>query len=199
LNDLFPDLLRPEAMGFDAIRLGAPVFFAIYPMAADLPRIVEWQQRICGEFEPPKVELRPPEILHISVAACGKPTRQRQPLKESLQAAAERFSYPSFELTLVASTRFGGDDRALVAVADANGSRAVHGLRLAIADAQKTEGLSGSRSRDETHLTLGYRDGLPAERRAIEPISFRVETVDLAVSLVGHTKHVHFTSWRLTS
>lgn len=196
-DDLFPDSLEPDAIGFDAIRLFGPTFFAIYPSAQDLARMVEWQKRVVRQLGLSGVTLRPPEILHVSVAECGKSKQQRQPLDVALKLAAERFSYPSFELTLETSARFGGDDRALVVVANTAGARDVHGLRLALADAQKPFGLSGSRGMSEPHLTLGYRDNLPVERQSVEPIRFRVEAVDLVVSNVGHTEHLHQVRWPL--
>ena len=75
--------------------------------------------------------------------------------------------------------------------------RDVHGLRLALADAQKPFGLSGSRGMSEPHMTLGYRDNLPVQRQSVEPISFRVEAVDLVVSNLGHTEHLHQARWSL--
>lgn len=74
--------------------------------------------------------------------------------------------------------------------------RDVHGLRLALADAQKLFGLAGSRGASEPHMTLGYRDNLPVERQAVEPINFRVE-VDLVVSNFGHSEHLHIGHWLL--
>lgn len=196
-DDLFPSSLEPEAIGFDAIRLVGPTFFAIYPSAHDLPRIVEWQNRIFQQLGLTGINPRPPEILHVSVAACGRSKQQRQPLDAALKLAAERFSYPSFELTLEAIACF-GDDRALVAVADTAGMRDVQGLRLALADAQKPLGLSGLRGSTTPHLTLGYRDNLPTERQQVDPISFRVEAVDLVVSNYGHTEHLHQARWQLS-
>lgn len=193
-DDLFSGSLEPDANGFDAI---GPTFFAIYPSGQDLPRMVEWQARVFRQLGLSGVTPRPPEILHVSVAECGKPKQQRQPLDVALKLAAERFSYPSFELTLEACVCFGAD-RALVAVADAAGMRDVDGLRVALADAQKPFGLQGSRGKGAAHLTLGYRDNLPAERQPVEPISFRVEAVDLVVSHVGHTRHIHQARWLLS-
>ncbi|OOG60155.1 2'-5' RNA ligase family protein [Rhodanobacter sp. C03] len=198
MDDLFLGSLAPDVIGFDAIRHIAPTFFAIYPSAQDLPRIVEWQKRIFRQLGLSGVTPRPSEILHVSVAECGKSKQQRQPLDVALKLAAERFSCPSFELTLKTSARFGSDNRALVVVADAAGMRDVHGLRLALADAQKPFGLSGSRGMSEPHITLGYRDNLPIERQLVEPICFRVKAVDLVVSNVGHTEHLHQARWSLT-
>jgi len=196
-EDLFPASLAPDAVGFDAVRIIAPTFFAIYPSAQDLPRMVEWRKSIFRQLGLSGVIPRPSEILHVSVAECGKSKQQRQPLDVALKLAAERFSYPSFELTLEASARFGSDDRALVVVSDAAGMRDVHGLRLALADAQKPFGLVGSRGMSEPHMTLGYRDNLPVERQVLEPISFRVEAVDLVVSNFGHSEHLHIGRWLL--
>ena len=197
MGDLFPRSLEPDAVGFDAVRFIAPVFFAIYPSAEDLPRVVAWQRHVCESLAPARVSPRPPELLHVSVAACGVPTRQRQPLDESLQLAAERFVFPSFELVLDAVARFGRDDDALVGTADQAGTRAVHGLRVALAGAQKPFGLQGSRARAEAHLTLGYGDGLSADRLPFEPLRFRVGAVDLVASDVGHSRHIHLDRWHL--
>lgn len=196
-EDLFPASLAPDAVGFDAVRIIAPTFFAIYPSARDLPRMVEWRKSIFRQLGLSGVIPRPSEIPHVSVAECGKSKQQRQPLDVALKLAAERFSYPSFELTLEASARFGSNDRALVVVSDAAGMRDVHGLRLALADAQKPFGLAGSRGMSEPHMTLGYRDNLPVERQVLEPISFRVEAVDLVVSNFGHSEHLHMGRWLL--
>ena len=196
-NDLFPASLTPEAVGFDAIRLVGPTFFAIYPSVHDLPRLVQWQNRIFRQLGLSDVNPRPREILHVTVAECGESKQQRQPLDIALKSAAERFSYPSFELTLEAIACFGAN-RALVAVADAAGTRDVHGLRLALADAQKPFGLVGSREMGTPHLTLGYSDTLSTERQQVDPISFRVEAVDLVLSNVGHTEHLHQARWPLS-
>lgn len=197
MKDLFPDSLHPEVIGFDAIRHVAPMFFAIYPPADDLQRIVAWQQRVCRHAGLPHVVARPPALLHVSVALCGTPKQQRKPLEVALRLAGERFSCSSFELTLDVSASFGGDDRAFVAVADAAGMQSVHGLRIALADAQKPFGLSGERGMTKPHLTLGYGDDLPEEHLPIEPISLHVGAVDLVVSHVGHAEHLHVARWLL--
>ena len=56
----------------------------------------------------------------------------------------------------------------------AAGTHAVHGLRQALAEAQQHVGLVVARGMSDAHLTLGYGDGLPAERRSVEALSFRV-------------------------
>lgn len=198
MNDFFPESLKPEAIGFGALRDVVPVFFAIYPSADDLSRVLAWRKRICRERDVPSVAPRPDEILHVSVADVGVPRRLREPLEVALQLAAEGFSYPSFELTLDAvAGGFGRDGRALVALADASGTDRVNGLRVALADAQKPFGLSARRGAGVSHLTLGYGDGLPAERRPIEPITFHVGVVDLVVSNVGKSEHLHLARWFL--
>jgi 2'-5' RNA ligase len=198
MDDLFPESLKPEAIGFGAIRDVAPVFFAIYPSADDLPRVLAWRQRICAQRDVPSIAPRPDELLHVSVAEAGVPRRLREPLEVALRLAAECFSYPPFELTLDAlAGGFGRDGRALVALADASGTNSVNGLRVALADAQKPFGLSANRGASAPHLTLGYGDGLPDERRAIEPVSFRVEAVDLVASNVGKSEHLHLARWFL--
>src|SRR5690242_6780648 len=197
MKDLFPYSLQRGAIGFDAIPHLAPVFFAIYPSSDDLPRIAAWQKRLCRQLEAPKIALRPAGLLHISVAACGASRRRRQPLAEALRRAQDRFVHPAFDVTLRATTRFGGDGRAFVAVADAAGTDAVHSLRIALANAQSPLGLKGSRAKSEAHLTLGYGDRLPDERRSIEPMRFRVETVDLVLSHVGESQHTLLARWRL--
>jgi 2'-5' RNA ligase len=196
MNDLFPESLKPEAIGLGAIREVVPVFFAIYPAADDLSRVLAWRQETCRQHGVSSVTLRPDELLHVSVAEAGVPRRLREPL--ALGLAADRFSCQPFELTLdVLVGGFGRDGRALVALADASSTNSVNALRVALADAQKPFGLSACRGAIAPHLTLGYGDGLSEERRSIEPISFHVEAVDLVVSNVGKSEHLHLARWLL--
>ncbi|MBD8898959.1 2'-5' RNA ligase family protein [Rhodanobacter sp. DHG33] len=195
MDDLFPTSLQPDAVDLDVLPHQATVFFAIYPSAEDLPRVTAWQRRICGRTG---VALRPPRLLHVSVALCGTPRRLLQPLREALRFVAERFTSSAFELTLDTATGgFGKDGRAFVALADAAGARAVHGLRVALAEAQQHVGLVATRGMSEAHLTLGYGDGLPAERRSVEPLSFRVAAVDLVASFEGRSEHRLLERWPL--
>lgn len=198
MNDLFPESLHPQAMGFDAIPRVIPVFFAIYPAADELARITAWQFRVCQMLSAPGFTPRPPELLHVSVVACGVPRQLRAPLPRALQVASQRFAHPRFELTLDAVTRFGPEGRAFVAVADKAGARAIQALRVALADAQKSVGLTSSRAASQPHLTLGYGEGLPEGPVPIEPIRFQVGAVDLVASLVGKSIHRHVDRWWLT-
>ena len=47
------------------------------------------------------------------------------------------------------------------------------------------------------HLTLGYGDNLPEERRSIAPFRFHVGAVDLVMSETGHSQHVRLDRWLL--
>lgn len=116
MEDLFPETWRPESLGADAIPCIHATFFAIYPEARDLPRVVEWQRNICRQEG---AVIRPPEILHVSVAECGKSKRRLRPLPKALSEAAHHFSFPAFDLVFDSIARFGQDGRACVAVADA--------------------------------------------------------------------------------
>jgi 2'-5' RNA ligase len=196
-NDLFPDSLKPQAFGLDDQRGAMAMFFAIYPSAKDLQRIVEWQRRICRRLAPMRISQRPSQLLHITVAECGKPKQQREPLEAILRTAAQRFFSPSFEVKLTTIERFGAED-ALVAIVDAEGARRVHELRIALADVQKHFGLSGERGITRPHLTLGYSDRLPTEYPAVEPISFRAQAVDFITSVYGESTHIQRARWLLT-
>lgn len=196
MEDLFPETWRPESLGADAIPCLHPTFFAIYPGERDLPRVVNWQRGICREGVAPIV-MRPSEILHVSVAECGKPKQRLRPLPEALSEAARHFSFPAFDLVFDSVARFGKDGRACVAVADAASQEIFGGLRTAIADAQRRVGMFVSRGRCEAHLTLGYGDGLPAERRSIEPFGFRVVAVEFVASEWGKSHHEHLERWAL--
>lgn len=185
-------------LGFDALPHVAPVFFAIYPSADELPRVAAWQRRVCKRLGVSGFTPRPPDLLHVSVALCGTPRQQREPLAWALHTASQRFAYPRFELTLDSVARFGADGRAFVAVADKAGTRAIQALRIALADAQKSVGLASSRAVSQAHLTLGYGDGLPEGSASIEPMRFQVGAVDLVASLVGQSRHAHLDRWWLT-
>lgn len=196
MQDLFPEALHPEALRDDILPYLRPVFFAVYPADEDRPRIAEWQQRLCAGL-PSAIALRPIELLHVSVAACGRPGRKRQSLRDALREAARHFSFQPFDLTLETTTRFGQDGRAFVAIADESSQRRVDELRIALADAQRWAGLLGSRGNHIAHLTLGYGDGLPEERRSIRPFRFHVGAVDLVMSNTGRSEHVRLDRWVL--
>ncbi|MBU6478820.1 MAG: hypothetical protein KGQ32_12895, partial [Xanthomonadaceae bacterium] len=70
-------------------------------------------------------------------------------------------------------------------------------LRIALADAQRWVGLLGSRGNQIAHLTLGYGDKLPEERRPISPFRFHVSAVDLVMSHTGRSEHIRLDRWSL--
>lgn len=196
MEDLFPETRRPQSLGADAIPYLCSTFFAIYPEKRDVPRVVEWQRSICGQGSAP-LAMRPANVLHVSVAECGKPQRKLQPLPDAMSAAARHFSFPAFELVFDSVARFGNHGRACVALADA-ASQAIFGdLRAAIADAQRHVGMFVSRGRSEAHLTLGYGEESALERRSIEPFGFRVAAVEFVASEWGKSNHVHLVRWAL--
>lgn len=194
MQDLFPASLHPEALQEDALPYLSPVFFAIYPADGDRPRIAEWQKGLCAGLSS-AVAPRPVGLLHVSVAACGRPGRKRQPLQDALREATRHFSFQPFDLTFDAAARFGEDNRAFVAIADEAGQRRVDELRIALADAQRWAGLMGSRGHQVAHLTFGYGDKLPEECRPIPPFRFHVGAVDLVVSNAGRSEHLRLDRW----
>ena len=171
MPDLFPESLDPEALRDDILPYLRPVFFALYPADEDRSRIAEWQKRHCASPSS-AITLRPVELLHVSVAICGRPGRKRQSLRDALREAARHFSFQLFDLTFESTARFSQDGRAFVAIADEASQRRVNELRIALADAQRWAGLLGSRSHQVAHLTLGYGDDLPEDRRLISPFRF---------------------------
>lgn len=196
MQDLFPESLHPEALRDDILPYLRPVFFAIYPADEDRPRIAEWQQRL-GAGLSPAISLRPVELLHVSVAACGRPGSKRQSLRDALREAARHFSFQPFDLTFETARRFGQDNRAFVANADEAGRRRVNQLRNALADAQRWAGLMGPRGNQVAHLTLGYGDNLPEGHRSIPPFRFHVGAVDLVMSDTGRSEHIRLDRWAL--
>lgn len=196
MDDLFPGTRDPEALGTDGMLHAHPVFFAIYPAEADLSRVAGWQARILGEHAP-RMTSRRKEVLHVSVAECGKPKRRRQTLQQALDEAERHFSFPAFDIAFDAIARFGRDGRACVACADKTGQDAIQRLRIALADAQRHAGLFVSRASQDAHLTLGYGDALPQQRLTIPPFGFHVAAVDLVVSEVGHSRHRLLKRWVL--
>lgn len=196
MDDLLSGTRIPETFEAGGIFSSGPVFFAIYPAAEDVPRVVDWLEGVRRQYAP-MVELRPPELLHVSVAECGRPKRQRQALADAFAEARRHFSFPAFDIAFNAIARFGKDGRACVACADVAGQEAVQGLRIALADAQRHAGLFISRGSQDAHLTMGYGTGLPAERRGIPPFGFRVCAVDLVVSRTGRSIHRHLQRWSL--
>lgn len=196
MQDLFPDSLHSEALRDDIRPYLRLVFFAIYPADEDRLRIAELQKRLCAGL-PFAVIRRPARLLHVSVAACGRPSRKRQSLRDALREAARHFSFEPFDLTFDTTARFGQDGRAFVAIADEASQRRINELRIALADAQRWAGLLGSRANHVAHLTLGYGDKLPDTRQPIAPFGFRVSAVDLVESKTGQSKHVRLDRWPL--
>lgn len=196
MQDLFPESFDPEALRDDILPYLRPVFFAVYPADEDRPRVAEWQKQLCAD-QPSAITLRPVELLHVSVAICGRPDRKRQSLQDALREAARHFSFQPFDLTFEATARFSHDNRAFVAVADEAGQRRVNELRIALADAQRWAGLLGPRGKHVAHLTLGYGDKLPEVRRSIPPFRFHVDAVDLVMSNTGRSEHVRLDRWLL--
>lgn len=196
MQDLFPESLQPEALRDDILPYLRPVFFAIYPSNEDRPRLADWQKRLCAGLSP-AITPRPAGLLHVSVAACGRPVRKRQPLRDAVREAARHFSFQPFDLAFETAARFGQDGRAFVAIADESSQRRVDELRTALADAQRWAGLSGSRGHQVAHLTLGYGDNLPEGHRPIPPFRLHVGAVDLVVSDTGHSEHVPLDRWVL--
>ena len=196
MPDLFPESLSPEALRDDIFPYLRPVFFAIYPADEDTRRFAEWQKRLCASLPSP-IAPRPVGLLHVSVAACGRPGRKRQSLQDALKEAVRHFSFESFDMTFEAIARFGEDNRAFVAIADEASQQRLNELRIALADAQRWAGLLGSRGKQVAHLTLGYGDKLPEERRSIAPFRFHVGAVDLVVSNTGQSEHIPLDRWLL--
>lgn len=173
------------------------MFFALYPGGRDLPRMVDWQRSLCRR-EGASIVPRPRELLHVSIAECGRPKRQREPLPAALAEAERHFSFPAFEMMFDSIARFGRDGGALAAIADAASQQKARDLHTAIADAQRHAGLFVSRGAFEAHLTLGYGDGLTLDRRGIPPSGFRVAAVELVVSETGKSRHRHLMRWGLS-
>jgi len=196
MGDLFPESQRPDSLGADVIPYLYSTFFAVYPEERDLPRVVDWQQSICRQSCVP-IAMRPPKVLHVSVAECGKPKQKLQPLPDALSEAARHFSFPAFDLVFDSIARFGKNGHACAAIADAASQEIFAGLRTAIADAQRRVGMFVSRGRCEAHLTLGYGDGLPVERRSIEPFAVRVAAVEFVASEWGKSHHEHLVRWAM--
>lgn len=197
MSDLFPESLEPGGIGLAGAWRFAPIFFAIYPEADAHPLLLEARHRLVRTLGVRKFSARPAELLHVSVAECGKPARLRQPLELALRAASGRFSFPAFDIVLETSARFGRDDRACVLVADQATGRVVHGLRNALADAQQPYGLVGERTVMAPHMTFGYCDGLPEERLPVPTVRFRATAVDLVISNQGYSEHLRVARWPL--
>lgn len=196
MDDLFPETRQPEALGADLIPHTWPTFFAIYPNERDLLRVVDWQRGIRNRSAV-RIAPRPSELLHVSVAECGRAKRKRQPLRATLAEAARHFVFPAFDIVFDAIARFGKDGRACVAIADAASQRLINDLRIALADAQRHAGLFVARGNQDAHLTLGYGDGLSQDRLPIVPFGFRVTAVELVASEAGKSRHEHLECWRL--
>ncbi|MGX5732508.1 2'-5' RNA ligase family protein [Pseudoxanthomonas beigongshangi] len=197
MPDLFPETLSPCAIGLAGARLVAPVFFCIYPEVEAIPAILETRRHFVRQLAISSFSPRPTELLHVSIAACGRPVRLRQPLQDALKETARKFSFASFTMTFHRLARFGRNGSALVIVADEETRRMVHRLRRALADVQQAYGLKAERTPSDPHVTLGYSAHLPDVSIAIPPLSFRAQVVELVVSNQGYSEHLVLARWPL--
>lgn len=199
MDDLFPDTLQPAEIGIAGLPAFIPRFFALYPDAEELPDIVERQLMLCREIAPSgRITARPAWMLHVTIALCGTPRRLRYSMEEALHRAQEAFRLSAFDVVLDSLASFGSDGTALVAVADTHTTDRVHGLRRALADAQRPFGLVSERSMAVPHLTLGYGKRPLDGRLTIPPIRFRAKEVCLVVS-TGQSEHQCLARWPLGS
>jgi 2'-5' RNA ligase len=197
VNDLFPGAPQRSDVGVAGLAASVASFFALYPDAKELPEIVERQLKLCRELAPSGgIVARPSWMLHVSVALCGAPRRLRCSVEEALRRAREALDFPAFDAVLDSTACFGGDGTAFVAVADTNTTAMVHGLRRALADAQRPLGLVGERSETVPHLTLGYGKRLLDRKQAIRPVRFRAREVCLMTS-TRHSEHRCVARWPL--
>jgi 2'-5' RNA ligase len=198
-RDLFPQLLLPEALGFQALTLMAPAFFAIRPDEIASAKITERQPELCERAGLKPSASRPASLFHISIAPWGSGKRLCQPYEAALDKAKEQFSFPAFDVTLTCVTRFNAGDGqwALVLEADAETAGYVHALRKALADTQQLQGLSAPRGAFRPHVTIAYGRDIPDETLPIEPIRFRAKHVEMIVSNWGKGEHIHLDRWEL--
>jgi 2'-5' RNA ligase len=197
--DLFPNSLSPDSLGFHGVALTMPHFFALYPDDIARTRIVERQRELCERIGLKRSAWRPRRVFHITIAEWGEGKRLREPYEIALQKSMERFSFPAFDVALIATARFnaGAGGWAFVLEGDAATARHAHGLRNALADAQQSQGLSAPRSVFRPHLTIAHGANIPEEPLPIEPIRFRARHIEMVVSNFGKSEHIHLDRWKL--
>lgn len=194
MNDLFPDSLDPDHLGFDVVPLLYPTFFAIYPQVPDIPRLKVQQSALCRAAGR-RVAARPGEILHVSLVGVSSLRRRTTSLERALQKAAVDFDFPRFEMHFDRLAAFGSDGRALVAVADDDAQHQVRLLNGILRRLLALAGMSSPSSVGVAHMTLGYGDMAGLELGPIEPFGFEVSGIDLISSLQGKTIHKHLAHW----
>jgi 2'-5' RNA ligase len=155
MADLFPESLRPEAIGFQVLTVLAPHFFALYPDDEAESRLRVVLSELEHMHPGNRWNRRPPGIPHLTIAEWGKPRGIHEPYEEALLKAKGRFFCPAFDVTFVNTASF-ANGTALVLEVDAASADACHRLRIALADAQRPFGLIGARARFKPHLTLAY-------------------------------------------
>ncbi len=194
--DLFPESLHPKSLGFRAVTLMAPHFFAIYPDADDIERIREFKRELHRRLDDRRWNWRSDDVLHVSIAQWGTARRMCEPYEIALHKAAGRFTFPAFDIVLVNTARY-SKENGLVLVADKATADKCHGLRNALADAQRPEGLYGDRGRFSPHMTLAYGPDIPDEPLPIPPLRFRARVVGMMLSEIGKGRHLHVDAWPL--
>ena len=198
--DLFSETRRCDEAIHPEPELPMAFFFALRPDPVATDQLLECQSLLCDPLALPRCQRLDATRLHLSITSPGNPVRLTDPYELALIKAMEGLSFPAFEVRLVAAVRLSGrgGEFALALAGDEETRRATHGLRTALADAHRREGIYSARSRFMPHVTLAYGSNVPAEAMSIPVIRFRAVEVVLIASPQGAGRHIQLGQWLLT-
>lgn len=181
------------------IASGIDYFFALRPDARARAQIADAAARFRRSQRASGVPV-PVDNLHLSLCPMGHPERPRQPPERALLAAGAAVRAHAFTVTLDTAMRCVpvGGQFPFVLCADQATTGATLGLRKAIAEAQRAQGLRvNGVSSFHPHVALQHGPAIDAIEESITPIQWRAEEFVLIRSFFGQSSHEIVGRWPL--
>ncbi|MGK9169569.1 2'-5' RNA ligase family protein [Inquilinus limosus] len=173
------------------------IFFAILPSPADAAMIRAQAEALRLDLGL-RGQLRPPEVLHISLQSVGQYQSLPFALVDRTMHAAWTIELPRFEVTFDRVTSFGaGSGARPVVLRCAEGNAALFDLYEALDPAMEAVGLHGSRPPLRPHLTILYDRKVVPEALLDAPITIQVRDFALVHSLYGESRYLILGRWPL--
>jgi 2'-5' RNA ligase len=134
--------------------------------------------------------------LHLSLVSCGAHDGLSPQLLDKVRRSVSTVATPPFDVTLDRLCRFGGDAIVLRSSASLHAARLLrYSLLQALAHLPIVR-LCNAKQFDP-HVTVLYSDARFSEK-AIEPVGWRADRLELVHSLAGYGLHRTVDSWPLS-
>lgn len=173
------------------------LFFALVPAMADVPRIVDFIQRLRASMDLRGDPLSP-ECLHVSLFNLGVYVEIPKEIVAAAKAAGAEVSVSAFDMIFDRALTFRRKKRAYPFVlCPSDDIVALMELHRTLGYAMRKSGLKKWVTSNFTpHMTLSY-DWQVIREHAVEMMRWRVHELVLVHSLYGRGKHIHLARWPL--